>query len=150
MGEDSVERMWQRVRVDNEALELWVRSSTDTPWVRVPTKRMVGQTLVAEAVLYVAWSGARWGAEPALDVAPGIPMISAFALDGTPRWTLTAGELPFYDHPRARGRGLAYLARIDGRILARSGPWFCELIDEGDRGVLGPLCNTGNVDTNRP
>lgn len=139
---DQFELVRQRVRVDNEAGELWVREGRDAEWIRVATTRLVSQTHATDAGLYITWSVTEWGAKVDLAPSADTPMISAIAWDGTIRWTLAVGELPFFDKEGARGRGLAYVTTREGQILARSGPWFCTLEDEGDRARLGPLQHT--------
>lgn len=138
------EILWMRarVRVDNEARVLWLRAEPEDEWTRVPLFRLIRQYSAVPAGLFVAWAGPVDDEGEDLDADPETPMISAYRWDGPLRWTVLAGELPFYDREGARGRGIATIGGTEGDWKVRSGPWYCVLHDHGDHATLGPSRHT--------
>jgi hypothetical protein len=134
-----------RVRVNNDARVLRLRASPDAQWTEVPLFRQIRQYVAVPAGLFVAWAGPVGDDGEDLDVAPDTPMISAYQWDGTLRWTVLAGELPFYGREGARGRGIATISGVEGDWVVRSGPWYGALHDHGGHATMGPARHTSDA-----
>ncbi len=96
-------------------------------------------------VAFVAWYGEVDDDGEDLPLELDEPTVSAYAYDGTCLWTLQGRDLPYYDRPGTRKRGISYVSQEVGpsgsRLLLRCGPWFCEILDvRGPK--LGPVEHT--------
>ncbi|MGF1467772.1 MAG: hypothetical protein ACFCGT_16735 [Sandaracinaceae bacterium] len=130
-----------RARSDESGARLWIRAGAELPWVAVPLFRRVRGYLPTTDGVYVDWRGPVDDDDEDLPVSPDSVVTSAYAYDGSLRWTLHAKDFPFFGRDGARLGGLPYTSSVDGVVHFRSGPWFCVLSD-ADAPTLGPLQRT--------
>ncbi len=124
-----------------------LRPSVDAAWVEVPLFRDVRSHFAADEFAYLAWGGGFDADGEDLPLQPDEPTVSAYDYSGACVWTLCGRDLPYYDLEGARKRGISYVsteasdATSPARLLLRSGPWFCEIVDPRTP-ALGPVEHT--------
>ncbi len=91
--------------------------------------------------VYVTWLGPQDHQGEDAPVLADTPVVSAFDYDGTRRWTLSAGQLPFFGREGARLGGLPYCTVTEDVVSLYCGPWFV-VVEDPRMPSLGPLQHT--------
>lgn len=131
------------MQVDNDARLMRVRPDPEHLWCELSLPRPVRQSFVVEDGVLVAWAGPEDDHGDALVVGSDTPQLSCYSLDGAGRWTLDAGELPFFGREGTRLGGVVGVSLVEGRIRLGSGPWYC-LVEALEAPTLGRLRHTSD------